>query len=68
MEDSKIVVTMVCKCGQEACIETARQSDKYAIVIYDQTVYICTKCGKEMTRRVVKVETAQTETIISEGN
>ena len=70
MGDVKIRVEMICKCGNTV---EARSDDyngssaKDAIILYDHMIYICAKCGKTMSRRVVRMETNETEIVLLTG-
>lgn len=65
--ESKIRVEMVCGCGNTAEPDTGgygSRSGKGAIVLHNYLTYICAKCGKTMSHRIVKKVTTETETVL----
>lgn len=68
--DIKIRVEMICECGNtveeenSGAYDGSSRAKKGAIVVCNRFTYICAKCGKTMSRRVVKTTATETETIL----
>ncbi len=66
-----IKIELVCTCGNVSKFPSGSFSGGHhsdgVVGISTGMVYICNQCGKEMTRRITKIVTKITETILEEN-
>ena len=64
VSETKIRMEMVCDCGNIAK-DVEHSTVNGAILYYKEAVFICNQCGKEMKRRITKMENIVKETEVN---